>query len=429
VTRWNVIVLGFEGDESLAAEVSNSLAAAWLTPRVPTFSVATASTALTCDNQQHIDAVVLVIDQRVNESRILRLLSHFEELGVPVMAMLDSKPEPNNPYALAGAVVFDLAQPPAVLAAILQGMLHRQAELLQLRGELALGQRFQGGMRGEMAKMHDELQLAATVQRELLPRELRAVRGVEFAALWRPVNYVSGDIYDIITLDPDHVGIFLADAVGHGVPAALMTMVLCQSLKPLENGRAGSRIRTPAEVMRILNEAMIRRQGGNTRFASAVYAVLDCRNRVMTLSGAGHPPPLKFSPNGAMVELCTSGGLLGVFPDEEFKQVEFDLELGDRLLLFSDGFEQAFPGPAEANDDRRLPTTRYRAEFEKLLRAPDVTSMIDAISGELDQQRGSLHQIDDLTLICVHAGPLALDTEALPDDLSAPLLQPRASVA
>lgn len=429
MTRWNVIVLGFEGDESLAAEVCNGLESAWLTPHAPSFSVATASTALSCDSQQRIDAVVLVVDQRVAESRILRLLSHFEELGIPVMAIQDGKLEPGNPYALAGAVVFELAQPPAVLAAILQGMLHRQSELLQLRGELALGQRFQGGMRGEMAKMHDELQLAATVQRELLPRELRAVRGVEFAALWRPVNYVSGDIYDIITLDPDHVGIFLADAVGHGVPAALMTMVLCQSLKPLENGRSGSRIRTPAEVMRILNEAMIQRQGGNTRFASAVYAVLDCRNRVMTLSGAGHPPPLKLSLDGASVELSTSGGLLGVFPDEEFEQLEFDLALGDRLLLFSDGFEQAFPGPVESNADRRVPTTQYRAEFEKLLRAPNVASMIDAISGELDQQRGSLHQIDDLTLICVHAGPLISDAGVLPDELSAPLLQPRSSAA
>src|SRR5262249_24713806 len=152
---------------------------------------------------------------------------------------------------------------------------------------------------------------------------------------------VSGDIYDVIRLGDDHVGLFLADAVGHGVPAALMTMVLRQSLQPLEMRKSGSRIRPPGEVLTQLNQAMIERQGGATRFATALYGVLDCRSRVLTLSGAGHPHPLRISSDGVCSELKTSGGLLGVFPDDTFAGIEVDLAAGDRLLFFTDGFEQA----------------------------------------------------------------------------------------
>jgi phosphoserine phosphatase RsbU/P len=407
MTRWNVVVLGFEGDESLAAEVGKSLGDAWMSPHPPQFSAVSIPTIIDCQHQQRIDAAVLVIDQRLSESSILRVLSHFEDLGVPVMTLIDGCPEPGNVYALAGAIVCDLGEQPAVLSAILEGLLHRQREVLRLRHELQLGQRFQGSMRGEMAKLHDELQLAATIQRELIPRELPSLHGVEFAAFWRPVNYVSGDIYDVMQLDADHVGLFLADAVGHGVPAALMTMVLCQSLKPLEPTRSGgSRIRTPSEVLLMLNDAMIRRQGGNTRFASAVYGVLDCRSRVLTLAGAGHPPPIRMAPDRTCTEMRTTGGLLGVFPDEVFEQVEIEVGLGDRLLFFSDGFEQAFPNPTELHGEHNLPTTRYRGEFERLGRAPTAAGMIHDLSVRLDQQRGSLHQIDDLTMICVQAGPL-----------------------
>jgi sigma-B regulation protein RsbU (phosphoserine phosphatase) len=289
----------------------------------------------------------------------------------------------------------------AILSAKLEGMLVRQAAVRRLRREVAVAHRFHGGLEGEIARMHEELQLAAMVQREFLPRELPSLHGVEFAALWRPAHYVSGDIYDVARLDDDHVGMFIADAVGHGVPAALMTMVIARSLCTKRIRGNQYDLVEPAEVLASLNNSMIRRQGHTTRFATAAYALVDCRSRTMRVAGAGHPPPLLIRAGGAVEELETTGGLLGVFDDETYDQIEVELRTGDRLIFYSDGFEQAFPKECDDGYRRKLPSTRYRTEFEALGAESSPARMIEVISSRLDDEAGSLHQADDLTLICM----------------------------
>jgi sigma-B regulation protein RsbU (phosphoserine phosphatase) len=139
-----------------------------------------------------------------------------------------------------------------------------------------------------------------------------------------------------------------------------------------------------------------------------VYALINCRDRIVTLAGAGHPPPVRLKADGRSTILETSGGLLGVFTDENYDQIEIELDVNDRLLFYTDGFEQAFPAPQSDAHGRRMPTTRYRGEFEQLATLPTPADMIDVINHRIDDQCGSLHQIDDLTLVCVHAGPLVI---------------------
>jgi sigma-B regulation protein RsbU (phosphoserine phosphatase) len=305
------------------------------------------------------------------------------------------------------------------LCSKLEGMLHRQEAVKRLQTEVSIAHRCHGGLQGEIARMHEELQLAAMVQREFLPRELPHLYGVEFAALWRPAHYVSGDIYDIARLDDDHVGVFIADAVGHGVPAALMTMVICRSLTTkIITGNAYQLIE-PAEVLARLNRDMIRRQGRTTRFATAVYAIVNCRSREVRLAGAGHPPPLLLGADGSTRSIEPAGGLLGVFEDETYEQVSFDVAVGDRLLMYSDGFEQAFPKAQADAYERKLPNNRYREEFEQLAAAATPQEMVSTISRRLDDQTGSLHQLDDLTMICMRAGALLLPDEQQSDQSAA----------
>lgn len=317
--------------------------------------------------------------------------------------------EPGIGRGSTGILTQAVTDPVDLTVARLNGMVMRQAEIRRLRHELLISTRCTGGLRGEITRMHDELQLAAMVQREFLPRELPDVHGVGFAAMWQPASYVSGDIYDVIRLDEDHVGLFLADAVGHGVPAALLTMVICRSLPTRELSGNRLRIVPPAEALARLNEEMIRRQGRTTRFATAVYGVMNCRERTLTLAGAGHPSPLIYRASGSVESVETPGGLLGVFEDERFDQVTIELNVHDRLLLYSDGFEVAFPDRASGRtaQENKLPTTHYLEEFARLREHLDPRAAIESIRAQAGRQLGSLHQVDDLTLICVHAGPLA----------------------
>ena len=405
--RWNVIVAALEGHAALADSIAQRLRRAWPGASAPTITTIGAA-ELQPDSLGSIDAVVLVGDRHLPASPTLASLNIMEEAGVSVLALLDEFPEPGSVFEFAGALLEKCDAEDHLLVSLLRGILHRQQEVKRLRAEVALTQRFHGGLKGEIAKMHEELQLAALVQREFLPRETPAMHGVEFAALWRPTNYVSGDIYDLIRLDEDRVGVFVADAVGHGVPAALMTMVICRSLSPKDITGNSYRIIPPAEVLGRLNAEMIRRQGRTTRFATAVYAVIDCRTRVMQLAGAGHPAPMRLARNGACSPLETVGGLLGVFPDESYTQIEVQLDVDDRVLFYTDGFEQAFPNIAHSDGyQQRLPSTRYRTEFDQLSCLETAAEMVEAISRRLDDQIGSLHQIDDLTMVCMRTGPLA----------------------
>jgi hypothetical protein len=161
-------------------------------------------------------------------------------------------------------------------------------------------------------------------------------------------------------------------------------------------------------VLTRLNTEILIRQGRTTRFATAVYALINCRSRVMQLAGAGHPPP-SFSMDRAMegaTPLETTGGLLGVFDDDPYEQIEVELAVEDRVLFYSDGFEQAFPKRGHNTYERMLPTMRYRQEFDEVVRNGVPQQVIERLRERLDAQSGSLHQADDLTMICAHIGPL-----------------------
>ena len=333
------------------------------------------------------------------------VLNQIEERAIPLV-VLGVKPSEAKVWHHSSAMLLPSTIDPQALLFAFRGMLHRQPDFCQLRQELALAQRFHGGLENEVSRMHDELQLAAIVQRELLPREIPTLHGIRFATLWRPANYVSGDIYDLTRLDEDHIGVFIADAVGHGVPAALMTMVISRSLLMKEISGQSYRIVPPAEVMNRLNQELIVRQEKSARFATAVYAVVNCRTRIMTLAGAGHPPPIHLSETGPPRQLETNGGLLGIFEDEVYDQIDVELSVNDRVIFFSDGFEQAFPDESADAYERQLPTLQYRQEFEDLARKSDPEQMVDHLRQRLDSQRGSLHQTDDLTMICMIADAL-----------------------
>ncbi len=421
----SITLAAFSGAEPDLAAVTARLRRAWRDERSIEFDLCPPE-ALAAREPEAIDAVVLAVSPADAVVDATRILARLREAHVPVVGLRTGDIEPACPFQAASVICFDADVAGEVLAAALAALVQRQTEIAELQRDLEITRRFHGGLGAEMGRLLEELQLAAMVQRDYLPPELPTLHGVEFSALWRPANYVSGDIYDIAQLDDDRVGVFLADAVGHGVPAALMTMVIHQSLC---THNAKGEVLPPSEVLRILNQGMIRRQHGNSRFATAVYGIVDCRARTICVAGAGHPPPLLLHPSGDVSSLDTSGGLLGIFPDETFPEETFEIGVDDRLLVFSDGFEQAFPARTREEDcedpayERRKPTLRYRDEFELLRELPTSGAMIDALEHRVDQQVGSLHQIDDLTLVCMRAGAIAqadaADEDADPVDADA----------
>ena len=287
---------------------------------------------------------------------------------------------------------------PAVLKATLSTLLTTAATMQALSREIRMLQAQSKGMAGQFDKIDEELRMALKIQREFLPKQLPEVDGLAFDVLWRPACYVGGDIYDVVQLDEEHVGIFIADAVGHGMPAALMSVFIKQStrMRQITPGiGAGYRIVPPGEALAGLNKAMIQHDAGAASLGTAAYGIINTKTQRLTIARAGHPAPLLLRGNGATQWLEPDGAMLGILPDEVFEELTFDLEDGDRFLLYSDGFEVAFPG---CGGKGKLANDHYAQEFEGL-RNGTGQEALDYLQSRLDLQSGSLNQRDDLTVV------------------------------
>jgi len=345
------------------------------------------------NNTESSTVVVLIIDND-SVTNTYKIIDELSRLHICYLLLLKDVEKQGNKFAPFHWVPLGISHD--LLAARLETMLVNQQVINDLKNELALNHRLQGGVSGEMERMHEEMELAATVQRDFLPRELPVNEAVEFGILYRPSSYVSGDIYDVTQIDDERIGFFLADATGHGVPAALMTVLVSRGLNMSEAAAAGM---SPGETLSRLNDELASRSGCGRRFATAICGILNTRTYEATLACAGHPPPLIVSPQGVR-EVEVSGSLLGVFPDEHYDNVSVSLIPGERLVLFTDGFELAFPTPDQDLGRRRLPTRKYMDEFANLS-SGSLPDAIKSLESQIDAQAGSLHQVDDLTVLAL----------------------------
>jgi len=384
------------------------------------------------DHREPSACVVLVNGETLEEG-FFPFLDYLEERSVPLLIIAKHFSVIHDRLAEESNVIICSSDEPAEqLAARLHALMLRQRVVRELRRDLQIARRFQGGLNREINRIEEELQLAAMIQREFLPKELPELGDLRMGVFFRPVGFVSGDIYHISRLDEHHVGFFLADAVGHGVPAALMTMIIAHSLTMKDIYRDSYRIIPPGEVLAHLNDSILNHHADNGRFATSVYGVIDTRNYHTTIAAAGHPSPLRINQDGESEFIEAKGGLLGVFPDEVYEEVSFTLEEGDRLFIYSDGFEMAFPNPKTCNladpKQRRLPSLRYLDEIRRACGLDaSVEETIEALRHAVDREPGSLHQVDDLTGICLARQRLA--GEVLKEEEAEALIGDGVSVA
>jgi len=268
-----------------------------------------------------------------------------------------------------------------------------QGAIRSLEMELAAARKVDRPTAKKLEELDEELRIAARLQRDFLPRRLPELGGVRFGVLYRPLGWVSGDIYDVVRLDETHVGFYVADAVGHGMPAALLTMFVKQALQTKRIAGHTYEIVPPHVSLGQLNAAICQQGLPSCQFCTAVYCVLDVSDRTLTYARAGHPEPLLIHRDGTVTELSAPGSLLGVFPDESYTSVSLGLSPGDRLVLYTDGAEDALAGTTGDREmfKRRVGSLAGKPVDETLLQ---ITAWID----ELPRDRG---RRDDITIVAV----------------------------
>jgi sigma-B regulation protein RsbU (phosphoserine phosphatase) len=235
-------------------------------------------------------------------------------------------------------------------------------------------------------RLEQDLSFARQVQQSFLPSGPPDVPGFLFTCSYYPVFDVGGDFYDFIPLPGERMGVLIGDVSGKGVSAALLMARLASAIRYFAISEV-----SPARVLSRANTALLS-TGQDNMFATVLYLVLDLPGRQMTVSNAGHIPPLlRRSRDGAVVQLDEATNLaLGVLPDPLFDEHSFALDPFDSVLLCTDGVVEAKSSIQEEYGIARL--------HHALAVAP-ADALLDTVYKDIQHHTGSTAQYDDITMV------------------------------
>jgi hypothetical protein len=236
----------------------------------------------------------------------------------------------------------------------------------------------------------EQLRLAGLVQQDFLPTQLPNTDKIKWATVFLPAEWVSGDIYNVVRIDEKHVGFYVADVVGHGMPAALLTIFLKQALVMRTTVDSTYKVFSPAAVMKNLNNRMAMQKLSGYQFATCCYCLLNIETFEMTYSRAGHPYPVFLRPGEQPRQLEVRGSLLGVFKNADYAEGKIQLQPGDKILLYSDGAE---PFIGSFDDLTGFHFTKEFSEIKDL----SIVEMMDRFNMLAQNQYVEPAEVDDIT--------------------------------
>jgi serine phosphatase RsbU (regulator of sigma subunit) len=252
----------------------------------------------------------------------------------------------------------------------------------------------------EKERLKQEIALGRRVQESLYPQTLPRIPGVQLAATCLPARLVSGDLYDVIELGPNRIGLLCADVSGKGIAAALLMAglqaVARAAIRP-KSPTAATSIPSPSELVSQINAELCERMPDN-RFVTLFWADYQSDRRLLRYTNAGHNPPLLFGGAEGEPQRLAEGGLpVGMFTQAKYGEREVGLSADSLLVIHTDGISEAQNSREEEfGDDRLIELCRQHRSA-----APDelVERILDAVRAWAE---GS-EQFDDMTLTVMKA--------------------------
>lgn len=210
-------------------------------------------------------------------------------------------------------------------------------------------------------RMARDLEVGARIQRSLLPSHLPEVAGAHLAWIFRPSQELAGDTLNVLQLDRRHLGLYVLDVSGHGLPAALLSVTLTHWLSPtpgqsclfVRQEGGGHRVASPRQVAEHLNRRFPM-DPETGQYFTLLYGVLDTRSWEIRFVCAGHPPPAYLPDDGPPRLLAAPGFPVGVVDSPEYAETRVRLAAGDRLCFYTDGATEATDAAGEDFGPERL---------------------------------------------------------------------------
>jgi serine phosphatase RsbU (regulator of sigma subunit) len=240
----------------------------------------------------------------------------------------------------------------------------------------------------EKERLERELELAAEIQRSLLPHQIPALEGYDFCAHLTPARTVGGDLYDFIPLDDQRLGVVIGDITDKGIPAALL-MAQAQTLIRSETTLDC----TPGQVLHAVN-AYLYHHNISDHFITVLYGILHLATGDFLYARAGHEAPWLCLPDGTAAEAPhATGQPLGILEDPILDEQLLNIPPGGLLLLYTDGLVDNLGGRDQSGD---------------LLKSP-LSALVDSSTQEVctslmqrvQSKRVDQPLVDDVTLIAI----------------------------
>ncbi len=247
----------------------------------------------------------------------------------------------------------------------------------------------------QLELIQNDLQVAGEIQQAILPRIFPPFPDVEnnvdiFASM-RPAKDVGGDFYDFFRIDEDRFGFVVADVSGKGVPAALFMAVSRTLIRA--TGLQGVK---SSECIGYANKLLCN-ESIDCMFVTVFYGIYNLRTGEIDYTNAGHNPPyiLHHDNKVEVMPIVNKNVVIGIMDNFKYESASMILEVGDTLILYTDGVTEAF------NEEKQQFT---EANLEKTLNSvPGAGSqeIIEAIMEDVKDFTGNEPQSDDITVLTI----------------------------
>jgi phosphoserine phosphatase RsbU/P len=254
-------------------------------------------------------------------------------------------------------------------------------------------------------RLDRELEIGAEIQERLLPKQFPDIPGLDLAACYLNADRVGGDYYDFIPANYDRLtnkqidaavankwSIAIGDVMGKGVPAGLiMTMTRGMLRAEVLNGHS------PARILQHLNRVMYADLENSSRFVTLFYSEYDPVTKILTYTNAAHNPPLHWqAANDRISRLDTPGMLIGLDADSQYEEAQVQLNSGDTIIYYTDGFTDAANADGERFSEDNLIHTFHTACQQQL----DPQAILDRIIATVNTFVGADRSSgDDMTMV------------------------------
>jgi phosphoserine phosphatase RsbU/P len=241
--------------------------------------------------------------------------------------------------------------------------------------------------------LKNDLEIARQIQQSMLPRGAFQTVGVEAFGMTRPANTVGGDFYDVMPLPDGRVLLALGDVAGKGSPAALLMALLLAMMRTLvDEGFEGAAL---AERLNV----QVAKHAPRSRFVTLFVSVLNPHTGELVYVNAGQNPPLLRRTDGTYEHLRAGGIALGMFDHATYAAGSTCLNVGDLVVMYSDGITEAENGDGQAFDEVGLQAIMDNRDWASAKELAWAT--FAAVERHTDQRR----LLDDLTILAVRRLP------------------------